>query len=414
MTADGEKKLKILLVSTVFPYQLDRGDSLIVYHLLRQLSKACRIELLTLHDDDMQLSRIDALKQICNSLQVFPVARKGSRIKRLLNFASGSPWEVALKYSPELAEAISARLKQRQYDLVHLQPRSAAPYFDLTKSLPTVLFAQDSMTLKIERWIDTRKGLLRTLLASRELSKAKRFESGYKKFDKCIVVSEVDGRRLLELDPQIDVTAVPNGVDTDYFSPIEGREEFPSIVFTGNMGYAPNVDAAVYFCDEVLPLIEREHGSVKLYLAGSSPTPELRQLGREKQNVIITGYVDDLREYFARGTIYVSPLRVGAGIKNKVLEAMAMARAIVATSISCDGIGVTNGTHLYIEDDSKAFAQRIIELFADEKKRKDMGDAARDYVIRNHSWETVGCNVLQIWKEAMNKHRSNGMENQDR
>jgi glycosyltransferase involved in cell wall biosynthesis len=229
--------------------------------------------------------------------------------------------------------------------------------------------------------------------------------------DRVVAVSEADKRALQRLVPGLEVTVVPNGVDTEFYN-----DQFPmtndqvrighwdlvighsSLVFTGKMDFRPNVDAVVWFCQEVLPLVRRRIPDVRFYIVGQSPHRRVLRLADDPV-VTVTGYVDDVRPYIASACVYVVPLRMGGGTRLKVLEAMAMGKAIVSTSLGCEGFeGLVSGRELFIADAPEEFAQRVVELLDDTSRRERLGWAARRFVEERYDWRLIVPRLEQVYK----------------
>jgi glycosyltransferase involved in cell wall biosynthesis len=213
-----------------------------------------------------------------------------------------------------------------------------------------------------------------------------------------VVVSHADGRALEDLVPGLESAVVPNGVDTTYYSPADGEHETDTtLIFTGKMDFRPNVDAVLWFGQEVLPLIRKEIPGVRFNVVGRNPHPRLRHLGEESY-ITLTGYVDDIRPYIAQAGVYVVPLRVGGGTRLKVLEAMSMRKAVVSTSLGCEGIEVTHDQDLVIADEPRVFAKSVVELIEDRKRRRDLGLAARQLVESEHDWRQIAPLLEQVYE----------------
>jgi glycosyltransferase involved in cell wall biosynthesis len=217
--------------------------------------------------------------------------------------------------------------------------------------------------------------------------------------DKVVVVSQADGQALRALLPTLVTTVVPNGVDTSYYSAADGKEESDTtLVFTGKMDFRPNVDAVLWFVQKVWPLIRREVPEVRFKVVGRNPHPRLRPL-KELPGIALTGYVEDVRPYIAGGGVYVVPLRVGGGTRLKVLEAMSMGKAIVSTSLGCEGLDITPGQELLIGDEPPAFAKRVVQLMRDRERRRELGLAARRLARARYDWQHIAPLMEQVYED---------------
>jgi len=220
--------------------------------------------------------------------------------------------------------------------------------------------------------------------------------------DQVVVVSEADRAALQQLVSGLEVTVVPNGVDIEFYNDqlksghcldIGPR----SLVFTGKMDFRPNVDAVLWFCQEVLPLVRGQMSDVRFYIVGQSPHRRVLRLA-EDPAVTVTGYVDDVRPYIAGASVYVVPLRIGGGTRLKLLEAMAMGRAIVSTSLGCEGFEeLGSGRELSVADTPDEFAQQVIELLGDAPRRERRGQAARRFVEERYDWRLIVPRLEQVY-----------------
>jgi sugar transferase (PEP-CTERM/EpsH1 system associated) len=217
------------------------------------------------------------------------------------------------------------------------------------------------------------------------------------RFDGILVVSAADRDTFARLYPNAlgtPVFVVPTGVDTAYFTPAGDssqsvdREPSRRIVFTGSMDWLPNEDAMLFFCHEVLPLIRAAEPAVQLSIVGRAPTPAVKRLAEQK-GVSVTGRVADVRPYLRDAAAYVVPLRIGGGTRLKIFEAMAMAKAVVSTSIGAEGLPVTHGEHLVIADGARELADAVVRLLRDATRRRELGAAARTLVVQRYDWSAV-------------------------
>jgi glycosyltransferase involved in cell wall biosynthesis len=208
--------------------------------------------------------------------------------------------------------------------------------------------------------------------------------------DWVLTVSDADADALQRLVPGLDPSVVPNGIDTRVYHPkaVETQPRENSLVFTGTMDFRPNVDAILWFVKEVLPLIQVEIPDVHVNVVGQRPHQRLDPL-RENPSVTLTGFVEDVRPYIANAALYVAPLRMGGGTRLKLLEAMAMGKAVVATRLGAEGYPVTDGRELVLADTATDFAERVISLLQSPKRRAALGRTARAFVERRYDWRAI-------------------------
>jgi glycosyltransferase involved in cell wall biosynthesis len=196
------------------------------------------------------------------------------------------------------------------------------------------------------------------------------------------------------------LSVVPNGVDTEQFQPGPEAAGPPHLVFTGAMGWQPNAEAMIYFCREILPAVRAHFPDVQLSIVGLQPPAEVVALGQQP-NIHVTGFVPDVRPYIAEATVYIAPLKLGSGTRLKILEAMAMGKAVISTTIGAEGLEVTDGRHLLIADSAADFASRICELLADPGRRQALGQAGRALVEACYDWRAVAASLDGVYRQVV-------------
>jgi glycosyltransferase involved in cell wall biosynthesis len=219
--------------------------------------------------------------------------------------------------------------------------------------------------------------------------------------DRVLAVSETDRDAFASfLDPG-KLTVIPTGVDVDYFQPMPVEEPANSLVFTGSMDWLPNEDAILYFVDAILPLIKRQCPEVSLEVVGRSPSRKVRALAEREKSVRLTGWVEDIRPFVARGSVCIVPLRIGGGTRLKIFEAMAMGKAVVSTSVGAEGLPVQTGDNILLADTPSDFADSVISLLRAATERKRMGTSARKMVEEKFSWPKVAENFARTLQETV-------------
>lgn len=212
-------------------------------------------------------------------------------------------------------------------------------------------------------------------------------------------VNEIEGQWVREVSPKMDVTVVPNGVDTTHYQPghnhLESGQE--GLVFVGKMDYLPNFDAALFLIREVLPLIRRERPGAQLTFVGMNPPEELQQLAA-RHGVVVTGSVPDTRPYLDEAAVVLTTVRGGTGTRLKILEAMSMEKAIVSTSLGAEGLQVVSERDLLIADDARDIAQSVIRLLRDRDFAKTLARQARRLVVQHYDWKRVCLGLEEAYR----------------
>lgn len=276
----------------------------------------------------------------------------------------------------------------------------------LDRRVPIVLFEHNVEYMIWQRLAAIESRPLHKALFELEWRKLRRFEAkACAEADLTIAVSPEDRRRLAQLTPNGRFASIPTGVDTDYFKP-NGRCEVPArMVFTGSMDWHPNEDAVVYFGEAILPRIRAEVPEAILTVVGRNPSDRLRQMG-SKAGIEVTGTVDDVRPYMDEAAVYVVPLRAGSGTRLKIFEAMAMAKAVVSTTVGAEGLSITPGREFLLADGPEAFAREVVSLFRDPARRLQLGRAGRRLVETEYSWDHVGRQFEECCETAIHEHEA--------
>ena len=391
--------MNVLVVSRCLPLPLHHGDRLILHHLLRTLGRrGHELDVLAFSLDGRDAAELPAARQLARSVDLVPEQpRSPARyLRRLLTGAPRSPRQC---WSPAMAAAIQERLIARRYDLVHffggIQVYEFGP---LAAGRPRIIVPYESHGLLLERAAAAATGIGARLRLRAALAVTRRFErTMYRGFDRVVLVSEVDAGYLRRLAPDLPLVVIPNGVDAEHFTPRAAGDGLPTLIFVGNFDYGPNQLAATSLVREVLPAVRAAVPEARLTLVGADPPPSIQRLAGD--GVTVTGWVSDIRPYLAAATCFVSPLTQGAGIRNKILEALAMEVPVVATPLSCDGIGVNPRRDVLLGDTPPALARQVVALLGNTALRQRVGAAGRALVTREHSWDAVASRYETLYAE---------------
>jgi polysaccharide biosynthesis protein PslH len=399
--------MRILFITDSVPYPALSGNQLRVYNLCRRIARECELWLavpLNRTDDDDGVSH---MREICHEVVTATRARQSKlqHVPGLIRYAlAGKPLEYKFEHCEELVRKIRSLVSKVNFDIIHIEPSYMALYLEAIppearcKSVLTFHNIEFSLFGRLSRHAHKPAQKARSLLHSMML---RRWEPHYaERFDQCITVSEVDRRLLTASNPRLRVAVSPNGFDTQLYQPLPLPPETtrPALLFVGSMSYEACVDAMMYFCQEILPRIRSQFGNVDLWIVGRDPSPQVRQL--DGNGVHVTGRVADVRPYYHRSMVCVVPLRVGGGTRLKILEAMALGRPVVATSIGCEGLDVIDEQHLMIADNPEQFAEKTVRLLADATLRQRIGTNARQVVVSRYDWDVIVKRLMQIYTQV--------------
>jgi len=387
--------MKILQLTTRLPYPPDDGGKIGIFNLTKYLSlRGHKIVLLSIISArGQQTSRnIEGLGKWCEVRTVYQNTRTNFW-GLFLNLFFKIPYTISKYHSSKVKEAIRQILSNGKFDLVHFDSLHMAYYGEFIKDefeLPVVLREHNVQTTIMERYYQHQRNPLIKLYAYLQYKKMHRYEAKICEiFDMCLMITREDKERIEAMNPSVKTCIIPAGVDTSYFHPLKIEEEAGSLVFVGDLGWLPNVDGVLWFYDKVWPRIKKALLPVKFYVVGGRPPEKIRKLSRRNENIVVTEFVPDVRPYVAKCSVYIVPLRIGGGMRLKILEAMATQRPVVATSVGAEGIMVTDRENIMIADSEADFAGRVIELLKERKLRRRIAKGGKELVEQEYRWESV-------------------------
>jgi polysaccharide biosynthesis protein PslH len=407
--------VNVLFLSQIVPYPPHGGVLQRGYNLLRELGRHASVHLLAYVHPDVLTSPAaveesrGALQRFCQSVEYFRLWPKTSRVHQAaglgLSLGSRQPFSVIAHRSAAFRHRVEAVLRERPYDVIHADTIALAQFVPPGRTSASVLTHHNIESMLMERRAKVESGSLARWFLRRETAKLRACEAAESpRFDVNIVVSQPDAAALSQIVSGLRTAVVPNGVDIEYFTPQPERET-PALVYTGGMNMFANRDAVMHFLTDVWPLVVKETPEVTFFAVGQTPPPELKALAAADPRIVVTDYVDDIRPYVARSAVYVVPLRVGGGTRLKVLDAMASGKALVSTSIGCEGIDVRPGEHLVTADTSERFAAEVVALLRNPARRLALGSAARRLVEERYSWRIIGGQLVETYQDAMARRR---------
>ena len=422
---------RLLFLTPQVPYPPHQGTTIRNYNLLANLAGEYEIHLLCFQNSTDNPPGNSPLPRYCSVIEAVLAPAPRSLWSRAIKTVTSASPDMGLRLASETFQARLGMLLERyRYDVVQIEGIEMAPYGlwllqhplwrnaqqkdnlpNIPIGRPRLVFdnhnaeyvfqqrAWETDRLKPARWHAAAYSLV-------QWDKLRRYERQIcQRADRVIAVSEADRDALLRLDPQLDITVIPNGVDLDYYAAYQRANDTQApdygpnaLVFTGKMDFRPNVDAVTWFAQEVLPLVRREISDAAFVVVGKEPHPRVQELAR-LPGVAVTGFVPDIRAHIAAAAVYVVPLRIGGGTRLKVLEAMAMRRALVSTRLGCEGFPLTDGGEALFADDAPGFAQAVTTLLRDPARRGQMGDAGRRFVEATYGWPAITPRLKAVYRE---------------
>ncbi len=389
--------MRILFLASRIPYPIAHGEDLRVYHLARHLAERHELHLMGYASPTSP----EVLGHIFRDIEIIgdrpDHARPSGTMERLMRALFS---DALFDVDPRVEAALRRRLQSIPYDLLWIPAWEMIPPGVRTARIPICLDVMDDGVLEHARDLRRIRSPLDSLVRLKRLLVNARFERRYFPLAaRCVVVSDRDAAVLRMVVPTARVAVIHNGVDAEYFRPLETTGEPDSLVFEGSMGFPPSVDAIVHFHHAVFPMIRREIPDVRLSIVGRDPADAVRALAGPR--VRVTGFVDDVRPFLASASVFVCPMRTGAGIKNKILQAWAMARPVVATTISCGGLRAEDGVNIVIRDSAQGMAKATCELLRDPARRQAIGQAARRTVLEHYAWDQKTRELESLFEEVL-------------
>jgi glycosyltransferase involved in cell wall biosynthesis len=384
--------MKVLQILPYSPVPPTWGGAMRVYHLLKNLARCHDVTVILYGSEDDRARLKKEFGSRIRTIHLLPHPAESVRWKRLAQFYTiwtGHSFLYRLILNDtQMQSLIDKVLSEDDFHFIQIEGHLMG-LFRYNSGAIKILDTQNVEYDSLGRMAERTRSRIRRLYYNVESKRVRREEIDLCSRHDAILVTSARDKSLLDADvPQVPKFVVPNGVDSAFFAPSQSDPERNSLVFTGAMGYVPNSDAMLYFLDEVFPLIEMQIPEVKIYIVGSRPPGQLRR--RASERVIVTDYVEDVRPFVHRSSVYVVPLRMGGGTRLKVLEAMAMKKPIVTTSIGCEGIDVAHEETVLIADTPQAFADATAGLLHNTRLQQRLIRNGFELMKSRYEWSVIG------------------------
>ncbi len=383
---------KTLLILSRIPYPLDKGDKLRAYHFIKELSKWEEIHLVALSSEPILESSITELKKYCKEIHVFPLSKASILLNMMKSFLLGLPFQSGYFYNSKIAMRIEAIIEQTKPNHIFLQLLRTTEYVKNIHDIDMTLDYMDAFAKGMERRLENTTFPMRKFYLW-EYFRLRNYEGRiYHWFKNKLIISDQDRNSLFIPETQ-EISIIPNGVDTDYFTP-RSAEKIYDLLFFGNMSYPPNVSAAKYLCEEILPSLLQRYPTLKVAVSGAEPSTEVLALANS--NIIITGWIDDMRIPISASKIVVAPMLIGTGLQNKLLQAMAMKIPCVTSSLANNALGAQHMDSVIVARNKEDYVSAIELLLNDEALYSKIADHGQRFVIANFNWEASARKVHNL------------------
>ena len=387
--------MKLLVLLSRFPYPLDKGDKLRAFHQLRYLAQHHEICLLALSDEPVTEADHAAVAPFCaGGLHIQRLKRPGIARNMAQAFVAGRPFQVGYFYDSGAQRLLDTLLRDFQPEHVYCQLVRMAEYIrPHVGRLPMTLDYMDALSAGVVRRADNAPRWQRPVM----LLEARRLRSyeaaAFNWFRHHTIISGQD-RALIDHPRSNQIQVVVNGIDTEYFQPMPRAKEY-ELLFCGNMGYHPNVDAAEFLAEEILPLVRQQVPQARLLIAGT--TPAARVLALASDAVTVSGWLPDIRDAYAGARVFVAPMRVGTGLQNKLLEAMAMCLPCVTTPLANNALQGVPNQQILVGASAAELAGHIITLLTQTERAEELASSGHEFVRQRYTWAGATANLEALF-----------------
>lgn len=384
------------------------------YNLINQLaSLGHEVAIFTLGSSNADLIDAQSLTGHCREVHYYAQPVWRSLLNSAAALPSKKPLQSVYSWQPAMARQIADRASRNEFDIIHIEHLRGSRFGLFLKSrlpdMPVVWDSVDCISHLFQQAAKQSRSLFGKFMTRIELSRTRRAEGDLAlRFDRVLVTAPPDRNALLELVPpgksSSEISVLPNGVDLKYFHPNTELQRDPeTIVFSGKMSYHANISMAKYLVEEIMPRIWKFRPAARLYIVGKDPAPAIKKM-TQNPLISVTGTVDDIRPFLWRATVAVAPMLYGAGIQNKILEAMATGTPVVTTCQALSALQAQPGKDLFVSDDPDGFAQAVLQLIADRGLQQKTGDASVTYTRTFHSWDSIGSQLVNIYQQILDNN----------
>ncbi len=384
--------MRLFFILPRVPYPTEKGDKLRAFHQIKQLSKHHEIILCALNDGDLHEDAIPVLQKYVKAIHIIPISKISIAFNLVKTLFSNKPLQVGYFYNTSSAARIRKLITEYKPDHLFCQLIRVAEYVkDIP--IPKTLDYQDVFSKGVERRLATAPFYLKPFLKI-EYNRLLRYEhDAFEAFDNRIIISEPD-RDLIPHPGRDQIVVVANGVDTAFFRPMEHEKEY-DLVFTGNMGYPPNIKSAEFLVNEILPEVIPYKHDLSLLIAGASP--HLRVMVLKSAYVHVSGWVPDMRDCYASARVFIAPMQIGTGLQNKLLEAMAMQIPCITSPLAFQALNAREGEDILVAQTPKEYAAHVLMLLNNPDKARQIALNGYNFVHKNFSWEAETAKIEALF-----------------
>ncbi|MCQ2958762.1 MAG: glycosyltransferase [Bacteroidales bacterium] len=388
--------MRIFVLLSRIPWPLEKGDKLRAFNQIKSLAQNNEIFLCALNDDKSVDKKEAAVRLMpyCKSIEFIDISKWSVLWNMGAAFFRGLPLQCGYFYNRAAHKKIHNLIKQIKPDMLYGQLVRVAPYLHKEDVLKTIDY-QDVLSMGMKRRME-KVSFLKRQIFKMEYKRLLRYEHEvFDSFTIKTIISDSD-RQLIDHCKKNDILIIPNGVDFEYYKKIASEKNY-DVVFTGNMAYPPNIDAVKFLALEIMPLVWAKRPETSLCIAGATPDPSVKALKSEK--IIVTGWVDDMREIYSKSKIFIAPMRIGTGLQNKLLEAMAMELPCITSPLANGSLQAEKNTEVLVSESAEDFANSILQLLDDSQMAAQLARKGNLFVKNKYDWNST----TSVLEKAMNE-----------
>jgi polysaccharide biosynthesis protein PslH len=391
LNSSKTSRKKLVIITSRFPFPLEKGDKLRAFHQIKDLSKVFNIVLIATTDVKVSQSQLEQIKPFVSTIHLFHLNKISIVLNLFFKLFSKKPFQTGYFYSSKINYKIKQILKEEKPNHILCQLIRVSEYVKNYHDCPKTLDFMDALSKGIERRISKTSLLFKWLfrMEAKRLTLYERQVFDY--FENHIIISNQDKQLILHPDHK-QIKIIPNGVDQNFLSPLKIEKE-AELVFVGNMSYAPNVDAIHYIHKHLLSRLPK---SFRLLVSGANPHPSILKLAQENTQIHVTGWLEDIREGYCKGKVFLAPMMIGTGMQNKLIEAMALGIPCITTTLANNAIGGIHGESIMEANSPEEFVQHINELLENKILYKSIAENGQTLVREKYNWTTINQELIQL------------------
>ncbi len=386
--------MKLIYLTSRFPYPINKGDKLRSFHQIKELSKQNDIYLISLSEIKVPKSSIKQLDKYCKSVHVYHISLINRIFNLLKTLINNRPFQVNYFYHHKIQKKINSNISVIKPDHIFCQLVRTALYVRDEHSIPKTLDYMDALSKGLERRIKISKFWQKPFVKM-EWQRMKRFENlAFEFFNNHIIISSSDRNEIAHINNK-NIEIIPNGIDANYFQKII-TDKIYDLIFIGNLSYVPNIEAAKFISKKIFPLLQEKVPNIKILISGSNPSKKVLRLSNK--NIKVTGWVDDIRETYCSGKVFFAPMALGSGLQNKLLEAMSLGIPCITSNLCNESLGATHMKNIIIGNSVEQYISQILYILSKPELISEIGKNGREFVNKKFSWESSNKILMEILK----------------